>query len=121
MARLLIEVQDPLDLQAKGKKRPMLLIGEYVRVSIEGEELSGVYRIPRPALRNDSEVWLVDDDNRLAIRTVKIIWRDEDSVVVQDGIEPGERLVVSDLAAPIAGMAVRTEQSGTKQQEGKSN
>ena len=119
MARLLIEVEDPLDLQVKGKKRPMLLIGEYVRVLIEGEELSGVYRIPRTALRNDSEVWLVDAENRLAIRTVKTIWRDEDSVVVQDGIGPGERLVSSDLGAPIAGMAVRTEQSGTKQQEGK--
>jgi RND family efflux transporter MFP subunit len=121
MARLLIEVDDPLDLQVKGKKRPMLLIGEYVRVSIAGAELSNVYRIPRPALRNDSEVWLVDDENRLAIRTVKTIWRDEDSVVVQDGIRPGERLVVSDLAAPVAGMAVRTEKSVTNQQEGKAN
>ena len=64
-------------------------------------------------------VMTVKSENRLAIRTVKTIWRDEDSVVVQDGIGLGERLVSSDLGAPIAGMAVRTEQSGTKQQEGK--
>ncbi len=117
MARLLIEVNDPLDLQTKGKKRPMLLIGEYVRVLIEGETLLDVYRIPRPALHNDSEVWIVDEESRLAIRPVKTIWRDEESVVVQDGFKPGERLIVSGLAAPVAGMPVRIEEPDTAGQE----
>jgi RND family efflux transporter MFP subunit len=116
MARLLIEVNDPLDLQAKGTKRPMLLIGEYVRVLIEGKHLRNIYRIPRPALRNDREVWIVDEESRLAIRPVKTIWRDEDSVIVQDGFKPKERLIVSDLAAPVAGMAVRLEESDTARQ-----
>jgi RND family efflux transporter MFP subunit len=117
MARLLIEVNDPLDLQAKGKKRPMLLIGEYVRVLIEGENLQDVYRIPRPALHNDSEVWIVDEESRLAIRPVKTIWRDEESVVVQDGFKPGELLVVSGLAAPVAGMPLKIEEPDTVGQE----
>jgi hypothetical protein len=95
----------------------MLLIGEYVRVLIEGEHLQDIYRIPRPALRNDREVWIVDEESRLAIRPVKTIWRDEDSVVVQDGFKPGERLIVSDLAAPVAGMAVRSEQLDSFRQE----
>jgi len=117
MARLLIEVDDPLDLRIKEKKRPMLLLGEYVRVLIEGEELHDVYRIPRSALHNDSEVWTVDEESRLAIRPVETIWRDEDSVLLQDGFKQGERLVVSDLAAPVAGMAVRIEKSFKKEQE----
>jgi len=117
MARLLIEVNDPLDLQAKGKKRPMLLIGEYVRVLIEGGNLRDVYRIPRLALHNDSEVWIVDEESRLAIRPVKTIWRDEESVVVQDGFKPGERLIISGLAAPVAGMPVRIEEPDTAGQE----
>ncbi len=116
MARLLIDVNDPLDLQAKEKKKPTLLIGEYVRVLIESEELLNVFKIPRSALHNDSEVWLVDEESRLAIRSVKIIWRDEDSVLIRDGFKPGELLVVSDLAAPVDGMALRTEQAGVNQQ-----
>lgn len=120
MARLLIEVKDPLGLKSQEKKQPMLLIGEYVRVQIEGEELKNVYRIPRPALRNDTEVWIVDEENKLAIRSVKTIWRDEGSVVLQDGFRSGETLVVSDLAAPVAGMPVRVGQPGMKKQEGKS-
>jgi hypothetical protein len=117
MARLLIEVDDPLDLRIKKKKRPMLLLGEYVRVLIEGEELHDVYRIPRSALHNDSEVWIVDEESRLAIRPVETIWRDEDSVLLQDGFKQGERLVVSGLAAPVAGMAVRIEKAFQKEQE----
>ena len=117
MARLLIEVADPLDLQAKGEKQPMLLIGEFVRVSIAGEELHNVYRVPRSALRNDREVWIVDGESKLAIRPVKTIWRDQDTVVFQDGFKSGEALIISDIPAPVAGMDLRVEQNGKKQQK----
>jgi RND family efflux transporter MFP subunit len=110
MARLLIEINDPLELQEKEKKQPMVLIGEYVRVAIKGEELHNIFRIPRSALRNDREVWIVDGESKLAIRPVKTIWRDEDSVIVKDGFKPGESLVVSDIAAPAAGMTLKIEQ-----------
>ena len=117
MARLLIEVADPLDLQAKDEKQPMLLIGEFVRVSIEGEELHNVYRVPRSALRNDREVWIVDEESKLAIRPVKTIWRDQDTVVVQDGFKPGETLVISDIPAPVADMDLRVELDGKREQQ----
>ncbi|MEK6197802.1 MAG: efflux RND transporter periplasmic adaptor subunit [Desulfobacterales bacterium] len=117
MARLLIEVADPLDLQAKDERQPMLLIGEFVRVSIEGEELHNVYRVPRSALRNDREVWIVDEESKLAIRPVKTIWRDQDTVVVQDGFKPGEALVISDIPAPVAGMDLRVELDGKREQQ----
>ena len=117
MARLLIEVNDPLDLKAKNEKQPMLLIGEYVRVSIEGEELQNVFRVPRSALHNDSEVWIFNEEGKLSIRPVKTIWRDRDSVVVSDGFKSGENLVISDIAAPVAGMDLRIEQPGKKDKQ----
>ena len=117
MARLLIEVNDPLDLKAKKEKQPMLLIGEYVRVSIEGEELQNVFQVPRSALHNDSEVWIVNEEGKLSIRPVKTIWRDRGSVVVSDGFKSGENLVISDIAAPVAGMDLRIEQPGKKDKQ----
>lgn len=117
MARLLIEVNDPLDLKAKNEKQPMLLIGEYVRVSIEGEELQNVFQVPRSALHNDSEVWIFNEEGKLSIRPVKTIWRDRDSVVVSDGFKSGENLVISDIAAPVAGMDLRIEQPGKKDKQ----
>jgi len=47
-------------------------------------------------------------------KNVETIWRDEESVLVRDGFRPGERLVVSGLAAPVTGMAVRVESPDTK-------
>jgi len=117
MARLLIEVNDPLDLKAKNEKQPMLLIGEYVRVSIEGEELQNVFQVPRSALHNDSEVWIFNEEGKLSIRPVKTIWRDRGSVVVSDGFKSGENLVISDIAAPVAGMDLRIEQPGKKDKQ----
>jgi RND family efflux transporter MFP subunit len=107
MARILVEVQDPLGLKIKGKYQLPLLIGEYVRIEIEGRELQNVYRIPRSALRDDSNIWIASDDGRLEIRSVKTLWRDAQTVVLEEGLEPNSRLIVSDLAAPVNGMPVK--------------
>ncbi|MDH3884772.1 MAG: efflux RND transporter periplasmic adaptor subunit [Desulfobacterales bacterium] len=107
MARILVEVQDPLGLKIKGKYQLPLLIGEYVRIEIEGRELQNVYRIPRSALRDDSNIWIASDDGRLEIRSVKTLWRDAQTVVLAEGLEPNSRLIVSDLAVPVNGMPVK--------------
>jgi RND family efflux transporter MFP subunit len=107
MARILVEVKDPLGLKAKEKYQPPLLIGEYVRIEIEGRDLQNVYRIPRSALRDDSNIWIASDDGRLEIRSVKTLWRDAQTVLLGEGLEPNSRLIVSDLAAPVNGMPVK--------------
>lgn len=117
MARLLIEVDDPLGLHEKEQKQSMLLLGEYVRVAIAGEDLRNIFRIPRTALHNDREVWVVDGEGKLAIRPVKTIWRDEETVVVRDGFSSGDLLVVSDIAAPVEGMSLRVAQPGNSNRE----
>jgi len=117
MARLLVEVKDPLDLLVQDDRRPPLLIGEYVRVLIEGDDLSDVYRIPRFALRNDSQVWILDNEAKLSIRPVETLWRDEEFVFVRDGLQSEDLLIISALAAPVDGMQLRMDQSGAEKPE----
>lgn len=107
MARVLVAVQDPLDLKASDNQRPPLLIGEYVRIELEGRQLQGVYRIPRTALRDDNKIWIATDEGKLQIRTIETLWRDAQTVMVRDGLQPNERLIVSDLASPVDGMPVQ--------------
>ncbi len=109
MARLLVSVPDPLGLGAGTEERHPLIIGEYVRVDIEGEELREVYSIPRSALRNDREIWIVSGEGRLSVRQVETVWRDETHVLIRDRVEPGDLLVVSNLAVPVDGMSVRID------------
>jgi RND family efflux transporter MFP subunit len=106
MARILVSVKDPLGRQGTQPDRLPLLIGEYVRVEIQGERLTDVYRIPRSALRDNSTIWLVDASDTLQIRPVDTVWRDGRVVLIDNHIRPGDRLVVSDLATAVDGMPV---------------
>jgi RND family efflux transporter MFP subunit len=114
MARILVEVADPLGLSTADENRASLLIGEYVRVEIQGLKLENVFQIPRTALRDDSTVWISGKTQTLEIRKVHPVWRDAEVVFLQDDLKPGERLIISDLAAPVEGMAVRVDESGSE-------
>jgi RND family efflux transporter MFP subunit len=115
MARILIEVDDPLDLAANAPStqthRPPLLIGEYVLMDIQGPEVADVFRIPRTALRDDDHVWIAGPGGTLSIRKVSPVWRGSETVLVADGLAEGDRLVVSELPAPVEGMPVRVVSS----------
>jgi len=56
MARLLITVKDPLQLQSNPEKRHPLILGSYVRVEINGVEVPGIAKIPRAAIREGKQV-----------------------------------------------------------------
>ena len=109
MARILVEVKDPLGLKTKDRDRLPLLIGEYVRVEIRGRKLDSIFQIPRTALRDNSSIWIVTINQTLEIRKVRPVWRDADIVLLQDGLSPHERLIVSDLPAAVEGMPVRID------------
>ena len=109
MARVLVLVKDPLYLKTPETNKPPLLVGEYVKVEIQGRRLENVFRIPRTALRDNGKVWIVDDKGKLIIRNVDVLWRDIQTVLLKDGVQAGERIIVSGLAAPVNGMSVRVE------------
>jgi len=108
MARLLIQVEDPLSLQPGHSDQPRMLIGSYVRVEIEGNGVASAAAIDRGFIRNGNSVWVMDVDGNLVIRPVKIAFRGTDRLIITGGIDPGEQMVISDLSAPVAGMPLRT-------------
>jgi RND family efflux transporter MFP subunit len=107
LARVLVAVPRPLE------GRPLLL-GMYLRARIEGRELAEVFSIPRSALRDHNRVWLVGPGNRLEMRQVRVLKGSAERVLVREGLQPGEELVISDLAGPVAGMLLRrsSDESG---------
>jgi len=120
MARLLIDVPDPLQLQVAPGKRHPLILGSYVRVEIDGVELPDIVQIPRSAVREANQIWIMNPDGKLAIRTISIVWSGNDDVYVSDGISDGELLVMSNLGNPVEGMPLRTTDSSgvTPQRDG---
>jgi RND family efflux transporter MFP subunit len=109
MARVMVSVPDPLCLKAPDMEQPPLLIGEYVRVEIKGREIETLYRIPHGTLHDGSKIWVAGNSDKLEIRQAEVIWRDTDFVLIRDGLNPGDRLIVSDLAVPVDGMPVKID------------
>ncbi|MDZ4199367.1 MAG: efflux RND transporter periplasmic adaptor subunit [Kiritimatiellia bacterium] len=108
MARILIAVRQPLDSESSAPPPLPLLLGAYVRVQILGPLVSPVFRLPVTALHDGHRVWILSD-GRLEIRSVEPFWRDSQSVLIREGLAEGERLVVSNIAAPVPGMRLEEE------------
>ena len=115
MARLLIAVEDPLDLDGKDGRKPRLLIDSYVRVIIDGTPQKSVISIDRKHVHDGNLVWIMDDQDRLNIRTVSILFRGKSNVLVTSGVKAGERLVTTDLSAPVNNMPLRLEDEASSQ------
>ncbi|NLX12363.1 MAG: efflux RND transporter periplasmic adaptor subunit [Phycisphaerales bacterium] len=107
MARVLISVADPLCIDLDNGKGLPLLIDAYVTVTIEGKPVEGVIALPRTALREGRQAWVMNTGDELEIRGLEIVWSNQDTVLVRKGIEAGELVVVTDIPAPVVGMALR--------------
>jgi len=107
MARVLVSVADPLNIQGDPALRPLLL-GSYVKVDIDGGQVADSYAIPRKAFRDNGRLWILGADGALEIREVSPVWRDADTVLLTEGLAGDERVVLSSLTAPVAGMRLTT-------------
>ena len=105
MIYAIAEVVDPYGAGADGSAP--LAVGLFVSAEIEGASSQTAMVLPRMALRNADKVYVVNDENRLEIRTVKILSTSEDIVLVSNGVEPGEKVVTSTIPAAVDGMEVR--------------
>lgn len=101
---LVIAVDEPYQKAIPGK-RPPLVQGMYCEIELRGAARMGRVVIPRSALR-DGHVYVVDDDNRLQQRNVDVGFAQSNFFCLRDGLQAGERLVVSDPTPAIEGMLV---------------
>jgi RND family efflux transporter MFP subunit len=107
MARILVAIDDPLNLEAGRMVAERILLGSYVKVRIAAGFFDTVYSVPREALREGDVVWVKDSEGTLQIRPVRVVWRLKDDVLVDADLEPGDELIMSRLHAPLPGMAVQ--------------
>lgn len=108
LTRLVVAVNDPFGLDTGGPGgRPDLEFGLYVNVTAEGGTLDGVFRVPRLALQNGDAVWTADSDDLLALRSVAVVHRYEEYVLVGDGLREGDRIIVTPVEGAAPGMKLR--------------
>ena len=104
MARVLVRIENPLGHDGELP----LLLGSFVDVAIKAQPIDEAIRVPRAALHNGREVFVMNEQNLLEIRGVEIAWGEPDAVLITGGLEPNERVVISRIATPIPNMLLRT-------------
>ena len=109
MVHLVARVEDPYGQNGTRRSAP-LAVGLFVEAEIQGRWAEGVYVLPSTALRTDSGddlVYIVDAGDRLRFRSVEVLRARRVDVIVGSGLEPGDRVCISPMAAAVNGMAVR--------------
>jgi RND family efflux transporter MFP subunit len=99
------EVEDPYGLGSDNGVP--IAVGMFVHADIAGVNSQAALVLPRLALRNANKVYVINDENRLEIRTVEIISTSKDIVLVSTGLEVGDKVVTSTIPAAVDGMEVR--------------
>ena len=108
MAQIIVAIKDPMALKTANKNQPKLMAGAFVRVEMMGRALADVLHIPESSLHEGSFIWVMNKNDTLDIRRADIRWRESGVVYIANQLEAGERLIVSDLAAPVQGMKLRS-------------
>ena len=86
--------------------KPILPIGLFVEAEVSGKRLIDVFMIPNTAFTPNGELLVVNQDNTLEIRKVKVIIKMKDHIIVKKEMKAGERVVVSKLSIATNGMLV---------------
>ena len=97
-----VAVEKPYENFVPGT-RPPLARGMYVEVEIRAPLRKDEVVVPRSAL-HDEHVYLVDGEKRLRRRKVELGFLQSGFVIVREGLEGGETLVLSDVVPAVDGM-----------------
>jgi len=104
-----------------------LLVGMFVEARIVGKLAKNVFRVPSSALHTGNHIWIVaaityeplqvrwftgfrrpsTTSYRLRDRVVVVLRTERNHAILESGLQPGERICLSNLQAPIDGMTVR--------------
>ncbi|EIW7479971.1 TPA: efflux RND transporter periplasmic adaptor subunit [Vibrio parahaemolyticus] len=103
MINMVIQVEDPYGID---NQQPPIKFGSYVEVSFTGKELKHIYRLPQELVKNRT-VWVVNDENQLQPRTVTVLRAEGEFMLVGEGLEQSDQLVLTLPEYPQKGMAVQ--------------
>jgi RND family efflux transporter MFP subunit len=108
MLNIVARVDDPYGRHGD-VDRPILAIGLFVDVEIEGRSVESIYEVPRAALRRSDQLLIVDSEDRLRLRPVRVLRSAAGRSYISEGLAPGERVVTSPVEIVTEGMKVRAE------------
>ncbi|NNM30702.1 MAG: efflux RND transporter periplasmic adaptor subunit [Akkermansiaceae bacterium] len=81
-------------------------VGIFLEAAIAGREVADVVVVDRAAMVSPGEVLVVNADNRIAFRKVKVVRTEPETVLVSEGLAPGDLILTTALSTPVSNMEV---------------
>lgn len=98
-------VDQPYEDHEDGK--PPLKIGMFVRAKVLGKNYDQAVVIPRKALQEGDLVHVLTEENLLDIREVHVVQRNINVVVISEGLDDGDQLILTPLVYVSEGMQLK--------------
>ncbi len=98
---IVVGIDRPYEKVIPGR-RPPLLKGMFTAVELYAPKREAIV-IPRKAIHHE-RVYVAGEDQRLHIKPVEIQQQQGDLVVISNGLQEGDQLIISDLVPVIEGM-----------------
>ena len=95
-----------LPMDVNGEDALPVPVGMFVQAEIQGRKVENIIRLPRSAMRDNNQVLVVDEDNRLNFRHVSLLRLEHDDMLIDDGLAEGELVCISPLQTVVEGMRV---------------
>ena len=108
MVSVVVEIQDPYGIRAKSSDTKILLNGSFVDVTIMGRPLKDVFVLPRSVLREDSTIWVMDEQGLLRINKVGVLRTEKDRIIIDSGLKDGDNIVLTRFSGAADGLRLRT-------------
>ena len=109
MAKLIVEVNDPLSQKQKNKHAPPLMLGTFVQLEIAGKTFNDVAEFSETLLHDGNTLWLMSKDNTLLIQHIKPVWKEKGFIYLKRSQLPENASIISsDLSTPVQGMSLQT-------------
>jgi RND family efflux transporter MFP subunit len=103
--KLVVRVDDAF---AEEAGKPPLLLEDLVEVRLQLVGRKEWWRLPATALKQPDRLWRLADDDTLEPLEVRVLFRADDQAVVESAeLRQGDRVLLTDLASPVAGLEVR--------------
>lgn len=103
MIEAIAMIEDPFRIKGE---TPALAPGMFLKATIHGRPVEGVYAIPRHALLHGNRVRLADTNDTAKEVEVSVLQTTPTQVLINGGLEPGDRVIVTPMALYLEGMQI---------------
>lgn len=87
--------------------------GTFVKCSIIGKTVENIYILPRYLLKRNNLLYTIND-NHLKMKKVSILRKFEEEVFINNGLNPGDKVISSPLPGALEGMELTIKLNGNE-------